>query len=90
MDKILFNRSSIVAVLLLFATVAAWLIFFFFSGNFYASVIIILIALIKVRAILYTFMELSCQLLIWRVVFNVWLLIVGVALVTGSYSSFYG
>ncbi len=89
MEKIFFNRASIVAALLLLATGCSWLVFEQRSESFYASLIIILITLVKVRAILYSFMELSHQELAWRVAFNIWLFIVASTLLIGSYSSFH-
>ena len=84
-----FNGSTIVAMLLLLATLLAWLIFEGYAENFYTSWIIIVIALLKVRAILYSFMELACQDLVWRLVFNAWLGVVGTALIFSSFSSHY-
>ena len=89
MESVFLNRSSVIAVLLLAATVLSWLVFEQHIEHFYASVIIITIILLKVGAILYSFMELSSQLFVWRVAFNIWLLVVGVALFTGSYTSFF-
>ena len=81
---LIYTPKSVVAVLLLVATIITWLVFETSAGSIYASLTIIAIGIIKARAIIYSFMDIALMPVVWKYLFNAWLLVVGSVMVATS------
>lgn len=82
---LIYTPKSVVAVFLLVATIITWLVFETSAGSIYASLTIIAIGIIKVRAIIYSFMDIKLMPSVWRYLFDGWLFVVGSVMVTASF-----
>ena len=84
MASILITRTTLVWLLLVGATIFSWEIGHGVAIHHlrFASITIIVIALIKVRCVIFEFMEIRSAPLFMRIVAQAWLLVIGTVLVT--------